>query len=186
LPAAKAGKVPASVDKTMLLNLEFRPIDESDPERISSAFCNLGWRKPVAQYRRYLEEQQAGTRTCFIAELDCEFAGYVTLNWSPSYRNFAERAIPEIQDLNVLPQFRRRGIGGRLLDGAEQEARKRSSIVGIGVGLHPGYGSAQKLYVKRGYVPDGRGVYYRNQLVEEGAQVVFDDDLVIYLTKRLE
>jgi hypothetical protein len=39
--------------------------------------------------------------------------------------------------------------------------------------------------VKRGYVPDGRGVTYRNRYVEEGMQVVMDDDLVLHLTKRL-
>jgi len=55
----------------------------------------------------------------------------------------------------------------------------------IGVGLHPGYKQAQKLYAKRGYIPDGRGVTYCDRYVEEGASVVLDDDLVLHLTKRL-
>ena len=33
-------------------------------------------------------------------------------------------------------------------------------IVGIGVGLYPDYGSAQRLYIKRGYLPDGHGATY--------------------------
>jgi hypothetical protein len=61
----------------------------------------------------------------------------------------------------------------------------RSSVAGIGVGLHPGYNEAQRMYVKRGYIPDGRGVTYRNRYVEEGMQVVLDDDLVLHLTKRI-
>ncbi len=65
--------------------------------------------------------------------------------------------IPEIQDLNVLPPFRRKGIATMLLDRAEAEVACRSDVVGIGVGLHPGYNDAQRLYVKRGYIPDGLG-----------------------------
>jgi hypothetical protein len=58
-------------------------------------------------------------------------------------------------------------------------------VVGIGVGLHPGYNVAQRLYVKRGYIPDGRGITYHNRYVEEGMKVVLDDDLVLHLTKTI-
>jgi hypothetical protein len=37
--------------------------------------------------------------------------------------------------------------GGTSLDRAEAEAARRSGVVGIGVGLHPGYNAAQRLYV---------------------------------------
>jgi GNAT superfamily N-acetyltransferase len=166
-------------------NLEIRLINESDPEIISDSFKHIGWGKPVDQYQQYLVEQISGTRTCFVATVENQFAGYVTVNWAPTYAGFVQQSIPEIQDLNVLPRFRRRGLGTRLLDRAEQEVALHSEIVGIGVGLHPGYNNAQRLYIKRGYIPDGRGVWYRNQLVEEGMQVVFDDDLVLHLVKRL-
>lgn len=169
----------------ILEGLEMRPLRETDAEIISEAFKDIGWGKPVAQYQRYLSEQMARTRICIVAALAKEFAGYVTVNWSPPYPGFAEQDIPEIQDLNVLPQFRRRGIATRLLDHAEQEVSRRSAVVGIGVGLHPGYSSAQRLYVKRGYIPDGRGVWHRDHVVEEGMQAVFDDDLVLHLTKQL-
>jgi hypothetical protein len=69
--------------------------------------------------------------------------------------------------------------------GAEEEISRRSGVAGIGVGLNPGYNQAQRLYAKRGYIPDGRGVTYRDRYVEEGAPVVVDDDLVLHLTKRL-
>jgi GNAT superfamily N-acetyltransferase len=94
--------------------------------------------------------------------------------------------IPEIQDLNVLPAFQKRGIATQLLDRAEAEIAGRSAVAGIGVGLHPGYNNAQKLYVKRGYIPDGRGVTCRDRYVQEGEQVVLDDDLVLHLTRRLD
>ncbi|MDQ2841742.1 MAG: GNAT family N-acetyltransferase [Acidobacteriota bacterium] len=90
--------------------------------------------------------------------------------------------IPEIQDLNVLPGFRRKGIATQLLDRAECEIASRSEVVGIGVGLHPGYNDAQRLYGKRGYIPDGQGITYRDRYLRQGEQVVLDDDLVLHLT----
>jgi len=168
-----------------MATVQIRPLIDDDPPVISAAFATIGWGKPEAQYRRYLGEQATGRRTCMVATVDAQFAGYVTVNWSPTYPGFAEQHIPEIQDLNVLPVFRRRGIASRLLDHAESLVASRSKVVGIGVGLHPGYNQAQRLYVKRGYIPDGRGVTYRDQFVAEGAQVVLDDQLILHLTKAL-
>jgi GNAT superfamily N-acetyltransferase len=168
----------------MAEGLRIRSLDDTDPLIISTAFESIGWVKPITTYQRYLSEQAAGARSCLVATLDAQFAGYVTVNWIPTYPGFAELKIPEIQYLNVLPPFQKRGIGTQLLDRAEAEVARRSGVAGIGVGLHPGYNDAQKLYVKRGYIPDGRGVTYRDRYVRE-AQVVLDDDLVLHLTRRL-
>ena len=160
-------------------------LEEGDTSSIAAAFQQMGWKKPETQYQRYLQEQIAGTRTCFVATIDGQFAGYVTVNWRPTYAGFADLNIPEIQDLNVLTRYRRKGIASRLLDRAEAEVARRSGVVGIGVGLHPGYNAAQRLYVKRGYIPDARGITYRERFVEEGAYLVLDDDLVMHFTKQL-
>lgn len=165
--------------------LEIRALCEADPPLIAAAFAQIRWNKPEAQYRKYLAEQHCGDRTCSVANVHGQFAGYMTVNWRPPYPGFIEQNIPEIQDLNVLPQFRRQGIASRLLDHAESEIARQSAIVGIGVGLHPGYNAAQRLYVMRGYIPDGRGVTYQNRYVSEGEQVMLDDDLVLHFTKRL-
>ncbi len=148
--------------------IQIRLLEESDPPSIAAAFKIMGWNKPETQYRRYLHEQVAGTRTCFVAIVDGQFAGYVTVNWRPAYAGFADLNIPEIQDLNVLTTYRRKGIASRLLDRAEGEAARRSGVVGIGVGLHPGYNAAQRLYVKRGYIPDARGITYPKSLYGRG------------------
>ncbi len=99
--------------------IQIRLLEESDPPRIAAAFTNMGWNKPETQYHRYLHEQVAGTRTCFVGVIDGQFAGYVTVNWRPTYAGFADLNIPEIQDLNVLTKYRRKGIASRLLDRAE-------------------------------------------------------------------
>jgi GNAT superfamily N-acetyltransferase len=166
-------------------NLGIRPLNEHDPIVIAAAFAQIGWNKPEAQYRQYLSEQAAGTRMCFVAIVDGQFAGYVTVNWRPSYPGFSELNIPEIQDLNILRQFRKQGIASHLLDRAEAEVAQNSGVVGIGVGLHPGYNAAQRLYVRRGYIPNGRGVTYQDRYIDEGSYVLLDDDLVLHFTKQL-
>ena len=49
----------------------------------------------------------------------------------------------------------------------------------------PNYGNAQIMYVKRGYVPDGRGVSQRESFLKYGDEITVNDDLALCLTKRL-
>ncbi|MDT8369570.1 MAG: hypothetical protein RQ745_10210 [Longimicrobiales bacterium] len=72
------------------------------------------------------------------------------------------------------------------MDAAEALVVERSPVVGLGVGLHSGYGSAQRLYLQRGYVPDGAGVVVDGRSVPEGAELKLDDSLVLRMTKELE
>lgn len=157
-----------------------------DAVPLSQAFASIEWHKPVSLFERYLSEQNEGLRECWVATVDGGLAGYVTLLWAvTTYPPLVGTGIPGIVDLNVLPEFRRRGVATRLLDQAELIAATRSSIVSIGVGLHPGYNAAQRLYVKRGYVPDGLGVTYEDRFVKEGESVKFDDSLELHFTKEL-
>ena len=71
------------------------------------------------------------------------------------------------------------------MDEAEARVALRSHVVGIGVGMYPDYGPAQRMYVKRGYVPDGRGLCYDGTPVAPMAQVRNDDSLNLLFTKRL-
>jgi GNAT superfamily N-acetyltransferase len=165
--------------------VRLRPLLERDAPVISQAFAELGWNRPAYQYEQYIAEQQQSIRQCWVALLDGKFAAYVTLHWNPLYSGIAGKGVPEIQDLNVLPQYRRQGIATRLLDRAEQSAASRAAFVAVGVGLHPGYNAAQRLYARRGYMPDGLGVTYEDRFVEAGELVRFDDELVLHLTKSL-
>lgn len=164
-----------------------RRLTSADPPVIAAAFKALGWDKPVSLYERYLAEQNAEDRLVLVAETEdsAEIAGYLTVVWASSYPPFAADGIPEIVDLNVLPEYRCRGIGSTLLDAAEALVATRSGIVGIGVGLSADYGPAQGLYVRRGYVPDGRGVVRHGAVVGPGAQVPIDDDTVLMFTRQL-
>jgi GNAT superfamily N-acetyltransferase len=165
--------------------LQITPLAQEDPPAIAAAFDAIGWNKPMAQYVRYLDEQTAGHRPVLVARLDGAFAGYVTVVWEPAYAAFREAGIPEIQDFNVLPHLRRRGIGTALMDVAEALIAQRSDTAGIGVGLYPDYGPAQRLYVLRGYVPDGRGIGWNSVNVAPMQSVVVDDELALYFTRKV-
>ena len=108
---------------------------EEDCTIISAAFSKIGWHKPASQYRRYTREQASGTREVLVAWAGSAFAGHCTILWKSKYPYFRTRGIPEIMDLNVLPKFRRKKIGTRLMDHAEAIIKKRSLTAGIGVGL---------------------------------------------------
>jgi ribosomal protein S18 acetylase RimI-like enzyme len=167
-------------------DLTIRWLEAGDIPQIAKAFEEIGWNKPASQYERYLLEQKSNTRVVYVAFMETQFAGYLTIFWTSFYEPFRERNIPEIVDFNVLPKFRRMGIGTRLMDEAESEIAKVSSIAGIGVGMTPDYGAAQRLYVLRGYIPDGLGLHWRDHHIHYGEAVTVDDDLALFLTKELK
>lgn len=163
-----------------------RLLENNDIPQIAKAFEQLGWNKPESQYERYLMEQSLEIRDVYVALVKGEFAGYLTICWSSHYEPFRKENIPEIVDFNVLPKFRRQGIGTQLMDKAESEIAKVSSIAAIGVGMTPDYGAAQRLYVLRGYVPDGRGLHYRGHHIKYGEEITVDDSMALYFTKELK
>lgn len=166
--------------------MKIKILSASDIDLIVSAFAESNWIKPRSTFEKYLQEQKNGERIIWLAFLDHDFAGYGTLKWKSLYQPFARAHIPEIMDLNILPSWRNRGIASHLLDTAEQEAQTKSSIIGIGVGLYSDYGAAQRLYIKRGYIPYGRGLTYNYQDVPAGESVILDDDLVLWLTRKFD
>lgn len=163
--------------------ISIAPLQSSEIAEVGLAHAVLN--KSIEQYQRYFEDQEAGRRLVLIARSDGAVAGYVTINWLPDYPPFRDAGVPEIQDFNVLPAFRHRAIGTRLMDEAERLILERSSVIGIGVGLHRDYGPAQRLYVKRGYVPDALGITSHGRRVNWGDEAKIDDDLVLWFTKTV-
>jgi GNAT superfamily N-acetyltransferase len=113
-------------------------------------------------------------------------AGYVQLNMRPNYEAFRRQNIPEVQDLIVLPEFRNRGIGRSLVAHCEAVVKAAGGgALGISVGLDHGFGAAQRLYVKMGYVPDGAGIAYDDMPVRRGEMRAVDDNLTLKMVKIL-
>ncbi len=170
-----------------MLSLSIQPLAAIDIDDIVSSFKAIGWNKLRHQYEEYLAEQAQGARTIFVARSNGTFLGYSTIVWHSEYEAFAQKNIPEIKDLNVLPDFRKQGVGRSLMTICEDIARSHKyKKLGLGVGLLPDYGSAQRLYFNLSYIPDGAGLHYGNRPVSYGQNVSADDELVLYLSKELQ
>lgn len=159
-------------------------LKSQDVPLLTSARSFLNWNTTESYFQDLLSEQEKERRIVLVAYFENNIAGYVTIRWQSDYPPFAEKAIPEINDLRVLPEFRRRGVATALIGEAEKRIFKRASMAGIGVGLYADYGPAQRMYILRGYVPDGLGLQHRNQTVKPGCDVFVDDDLLLYFTKE--
>jgi GNAT superfamily N-acetyltransferase len=142
--------------------------------------------KEEGYFERCLEEQSQGKRDVLMAFREGRAAGYAMLSWQPQYPLYRKLQIPEIQDLNVITAFRRQGIATTLIEECEKRAKAKScDHIGISVGLFANYGPAQRLYVKRGYVPDGYGVTYDRVTVTPGEIRPVDDNLCLMMIKDL-
>ena len=169
----------------MKTTCSIRKMQEYDIKNLSQGFISQGWPGREEILARYFLEQKSKEREVLVAEIDGVVAGYITILPSAKHGPFAE-VYPELSDFNVFEPFRNQGIGNQLLEEAEKRVKFVSSKVTLGVGLHLGYGPAQRLYIRRSYIPDGTGVWYRNKPLEMGASCQNDDDLVLYLSKDLQ
>lgn len=138
------------------MNIKIRLLEARDIQLIVSLMHDIGsLGKTTSVYEGYLDEQNKGERVVIVAFSEEDFVGHVTIIWHSSYLPFAEKNIPEISDISVMPVYRRRGIGSTLMDEAEKRIFERSDAAGIGFGISADYGAAQRMFVKRGYIPDG-------------------------------
>lgn len=156
-----------------------------DAQVITSEEIAQGWRQSIEKYEMRLRHRAEGRSVALIAEYRGNAAGYVNLYLHSEHGPFEKCEYPEIVDFGVLEKYRNRGVGTKLMDIAETLAADISDTVCLSVGLHSGYGNAQRLYVKRGYLPDGSGVWYCDEVCPQNADCRNDDELVLYLSKKL-
>jgi len=166
------------------MTISIRQATSGDATWLQSSFDTIfDWKKPDGYFEGVCQLQDQNKVVLLFAVQESIYLGHCKVVWQPHYPHFKSQGIPEIQDLNVRPDYRRQGIASQLLDEAEKRIQKQSDKVGIGFGLYADYGAAQRLYVKRGYIPDGHGVYYNSGVVTPGESYPVDDDLVLYLVK---
>lgn len=166
--------------------LQIRTMKEEDAQIIYDTYKSYGWHPDLNIYLNYHKEQQENKRKVFIAVYEGEVAGLCTLVLNPEEGPFGGKGIPEIVDLCVFFNRHNLGIAGKLLDVIEEEAEKLCDRIYLAVGVHSGYGAAQRIYVKRGYIPDGSGVWYKGKQLGQYEPCVNDDDLLLFLSKELK
>ena len=168
-------------------DLTIRKMEEADARIFTDEEIAQGWDADITKYLTRLRDQSAGKCVSLTAVYKGLPAGYVNVYLTGLGGAFSGKGLPEIVDFGVLEKFRRKGIGSKLMDVAEKIAGRYADTVWLGVGLHSGYGSAQRMYVKRGYIPDGSGVWYGNKpCAQYETGLVNDDNLALFLSKKIE
>lgn len=163
------------------MSFEIRQASEEDIPSLYDLYGQMGKRD-----KGYFEA--CFDKECFIliASKANKDIGFGILNFNPKYNLYKKLEIPEIQDLNVIPDAREKGCATALLNAFETIAEDQgASRIGISVGLTKDFGPAQRLYIKHGYMPDGYGVSHDREGVEKGQKVAVDDDLALMMVKDL-
>jgi len=143
--------------------------------------ANMGRNLEAHYFEECLVREAAGERDFYIGQQEGseEIAGYVMLVREPRYQPFRRMNIPEIQDLSVSPDLRQQGIGSQLVTFCEDIVQKEGfSMIGLAVGLHARFAPAQRLYLNRGYLPDGNGAIYDCQPMGFAEMKPLDDNFV--------
>ncbi len=167
-------------------DLVIRYMEEADAQVFYDEYTAQGWHSEVDYYLMRIREQAEGKCVALTAVYHGHPAGTVYVYFTANEGPFKGKSWPIIVDFSVLQKYQRKGIGNRLMDVAERIAAQHADTVCLGVGLSREYGSAQRMYVKRGYIPDGSGVWYQDkQCVQYETVCTVDDDLVLYLSKKL-
>jgi GNAT superfamily N-acetyltransferase len=165
------------------VQITVRSLVEADVDALAAVFAD--WPKERELFVRYAALAASGAKDVVLALDEVSVVGYLTIDWTSHYPAFAAAGIPEVVDFNVIARARRHGVGARLMDEAERRIATRSTTAGIGVGMYADYGSAQRMYVKRGYVPDGAGLVVDGVAPEPGSTIVLDDAPALMFTKHL-
>ena len=166
--------------------VSIRTIREADAKIICREEILQGWNAVEEKYQMRIADHAAGRCVSLVAEYHHDVAGYINVYFNAQSGAFAGQGYCEIVDFGVLRKFSNRGIGGKLMDVAEEIAAGYADTVYLGVGLYGGYGSAQRMYFERGYIPDGSGVWYKDKPAKAGGNYTLDDDLVLYMSKKIK
>jgi GNAT superfamily N-acetyltransferase len=166
-------------------NIIIRSMNKEDSHILHELRLAHGWSSELSVFNEYFKLQVTGELYCFIATKNTEIAGYTTLKRHAKGGPYIDLGFPELSDFNVFEKFRRQGIGNQIMEVVENFASQLNHSITLAVGLHAGYGSAQRLYIKRGYILDGSGVWYQDKPLEPYSSCINNDELVLYFSKKL-
>ena len=86
------------------LMLHVHTATPSQAAKLQAAFdTHMGWTKPAGYFQDLIDRQAGGDLELLVARENEQYAGHCKVVWRSAYPGFAERDIPEIQDLNVRP-----------------------------------------------------------------------------------
>jgi predicted GNAT family acetyltransferase len=125
-------------------------------------------------------DQHGDEGSYLIAWEDDQPVGHARISWSATHLG-----VPEIQDVYVTSEQRRRGIATALTGAAEAEAKVRGwETISLSVSQDKNP-AARSMYTRLGYTAaDVEPVHVAGTIMLRGRRLDVDDTL-IYMTKRL-
>ncbi len=166
-------------------NIIIRQLNETDISPLCQALGDTS-QETFDYFSRQMQHQRDGACMALLAVYQSRIAGYVFLFYRCKWGGMGGKGVPGIVDLFVLPAYRQNGIATKLMDVAEEMAAEHHTQVYLDVCLDSRYGAAQRLYMGRGYLPDGKGVYYKESVCPQNAPCRNDDELTLCLVKELK
>jgi GNAT superfamily N-acetyltransferase len=171
--------------------VEREGISEAIDEAVTTFFSG-----DRAALESHFEGHAEGDSSTLFGYKAGELVGILTIRWRPRTPFLREQNIPLIQNIEIKWERRGQGLGYELMEHAERFASTRTNRIAICVSISKAYGPAQRLYVKRGFIPDGQGVcqvsepaerggLVRVEPLEEGQTVQVGGDLLLWLIKDL-
>lgn len=165
-------------------NLEIRKMNYADIPLICKADHDES-EGNITYLTNQLTNQDKQECIALLALYHGKVAGYVFLYYKCRWGGLANCNIPGVVDLIVFKEYRQKGIATHLMNVAEDIARSYGNKIYLDVCLCSEYGPAQIFYIKRGYIPDGKGVYYEEKVCETDAICKNNDELTLCLVKEL-
>jgi N-acetylglutamate synthase-like GNAT family acetyltransferase len=108
--------------------METRKARIGDASRIAELLGQLGYPAGEAAVRRRLERlERSAADTTWVAEVDGQFVGLAGIHVSQVLAYDGDAA--KVSEIVVDDRYRRQGIGARLMEVAEEEARRLGCIV---------------------------------------------------------
>jgi GNAT superfamily N-acetyltransferase len=165
--------------------VSIRPIKKIEIEVINTMFKGQ-WKN---KHLQRLEKQERGDAVYLFAWIKDLPAGHLFLKWKGSADEFVhsktKEEIPDIEDLFVLDEYRKKGIGSLLLDFADSLARDKGfRKTGLSVSVDDSM--VKNMYLKRGFVDAGFGNYEESySFTEEDGKTYSWKEICIYLIKEL-
>jgi len=137
-----------------LIIREFQP---NDIESLADLTTELGYATSIEQMTKRLETiSQLDNYWTFVASFDSKIVGYIGIN--KNYLWEQDGHYLRIQALVVKKQFRRIGIGQKLIDTVEKLAKQTNTkLILINCGNRDERHSAHQFYSKMGFEPKSTG-----------------------------
>jgi GNAT superfamily N-acetyltransferase len=124
-----------------------------DQEALSETFPH----QEEDRFEDYYIEHLREIRLVFVAleqngEDNQDYFGYASILWEAPSTALWQRSIPEVVDIFVQKNARRKGIASALLNACEAAAREKGHRkLGLSVGHSEEFAPARQLYEKLGY-----------------------------------